>query len=151
MVPQILKQNQTLKVKGCVTEFKAIKYLMHRPGQLARVLGFKPSYLKGGYAILQSQEIPKKDGFKVAGYTNVPTHKFDTKFPNHKKYDLIPLVMKKFNRLGPYGLAKVIPLNRRATTSDDFPPGCGVAQWILTRDISMKVIAVYEEKSSKIN
>ncbi len=151
MAPKTLKQNQTLKVQGCVAEFKAIKYLMHRPEQLARVLGFKPSYLKGGYAILQSQEIPKRDGFKVSGYTNVPTHEFNKKFPNNKKYDLIPIVMKKFNRLGPYGLAKVIPLKRKATTSEDFPPGLGVAQWILTRDISMKVIAVYEDKSSKLN
>jgi len=151
MATPILKQNQNLKVKGCVAEFKAIKYVMHRPEQLARILGFKPSYLKGGYAILQSQEIPKKDGFNIAGYTNVPTHDFNRKFPNSKKYDLIPIVMKKFNRLGPYGLAKVVPLKRRATSNEDFPPGQGVAQWILTREIGMKVIAVFEDKSSKVN
>ncbi|NND94648.1 MAG: hypothetical protein HKN45_07245 [Flavobacteriales bacterium] len=148
MATSTLKKFQTLKVKGCVAEFKAIKYLMHRPEQLARVLGFKPSYLNGGYAILQSQEIPKRDGFKIAAYTNVPTHDFDKKFPNSAKYDVIPMVMKKFKRLGPYGLAKVIPLTRRATTSEDFPPGTGVAQWILTREIAMKVIAVYEGKAT---
>lgn len=141
----LIHVGKIIPMSGCITEFRSIKSIMDKPYRLARVLGFSPSYLQNGYAIMQSIEIPASGSFELGAYTNILSSQFKEKFPKSDIKGLEPLILKKFERLGPHGLGKVIRLKWTKAKPDDYVPGLGVPQWVLKEEhpIDMKVIGVF--------
>lgn len=134
----------TTNLKGCVTQRGFLKG--KNLSDMERLLGFSSGRLKQGAFICELLQLPAKDQFKLAGYTQVATHR------TNEQYGKIPLdmnvvyknLMQEWSTGGNKSLVKVIPVTQHnPSLSDDeqYPPGQGIPQWVLTAPLPFKVVA----------
>ena len=140
--------NQPISVKGCITQEKYIKG--KSLAELERILGFHTGRLRNGIVVAALQQMPAKDQFELLGYTQVAGHKIngDT-FKGLEVDKLKELVIKTvFSNSDVERLVKVLPNTPHSQIMDDdsqYPPGQGVPQWKLTKQMDAQVVAIVGE------
>jgi hypothetical protein len=135
--------NKTYPMKGCITQRGSLKGRSLR--ELENLLGYADGRLKSGAYICELQQLPAKDQFTLAGYTQVPTHKTNEAY-GKVELDLGVIyknLMKDWTMGGSKTPVKLIPVSDHDyTLSNDqqYPPGSGIPQWVLTTPLPFLVV-----------
>lgn len=138
--------HETLYLDGFITQEKFIRG--RTLGELERILGFHKGRLAKGAKVVTLTLMPKIDDFELRGYSQVAGHHFQNQFGEQMDH----LDMQKLKRMamltwglqGPNRLIKILPETRhdQALDSDQqYPPGLGIPQWLLTKKMPMTIIA----------
>ncbi len=144
-----MKIHDEEKIKGCIT--KEICLSGRTLSEIERILGFHKGRLAKGMVVLALTRKPKANEFEFGGYTQVASHHFEENYggvaldESKAKENIIKNVFKTH---GPNRLVKVLPnIRHDLAMSDDhqYPPGLGVPQWNLTKEIEMKVVGIVNE------
>lgn len=142
------------KLKGYVTKAKFIRG--QSAGELEARLGFRKGRLNGGWRLYFLDEMPRPDDFEYRGYSQMsggverghnPARSDGRTAEDRLRgsgADLMRLkertVREVFAISGSERLAKVVP-NDPATGENDYPPGTGIPQWQLTRELVFHLAA----------
>jgi hypothetical protein len=139
--------NQQIQVSGCITQEKYIKG--KNAAELERILGFKTGRLYAGFAVVVLEQLPNNDQFDLLGYSQVAGHKFGVDALKGLDVEKLKNMLRQetFALAGINRLVKILPNIPHQTyigndENKQYPPGLGVPQWKLTKEIAAKVIAV---------
>ncbi len=152
-------QGTRLRAKGCITR---LHFVINRPGeQLEDILGYHRGRLKQGWALLLMTEPAGPNDYVFAGHTHFSGGRIG--HPNGGDARLSAddslrqmLGLQGFDRMrariagemtisGPERIAKIIPAighDDDMSAPDQYPPGGGAPQWILTAEKDFIVAAV---------
>ena len=137
-----MKVGDTVPVSGCVVQEKFVAG--RTLAQIEKILGFHGGRLSQGMTVVGLVRLPAMSEFKVAGYTNVATHRQAT--PGGLDVEKIKAIARgSWATSGTARLVKVFPTIRNDPSMDpdiQYPPGQGAPQWILSSQVAGKVLAV---------
>lgn len=149
-MPVTLAPGQVVPMSGFIT--KAL-FLRQQPShEIERRLGYAPGRLATGWWLLFLQQLPAPPDFEYMGYSYFsggvaqghlqpgPTMEQELRAAGNYLLKLKRrTIAETFRLFGPDRLAKVIPVAAQAGTMP-YPPGSGVPQWKLIRDLNFKVV-----------
>jgi hypothetical protein len=141
--------NTIIPVKGCITQEKFSKG--RTLAEIERLLGFHTGRLQQGMIVTALTQIPQVGQFEFGGYSQVASHHFQEQYGKvafDKDMMKKKLVSDVFKIQGPDRLVKVmanIRHNDAMLADDQYPPGRGIPQWVLTTQISAQVIALIND------
>jgi hypothetical protein len=139
--------NKTYPMKGCITQKGSVKG--RSLAELEKILGFEDGRLKAGAYVCELQQLPAKDQFTLAGYTQVATHKTKEAYG---KVDLdmgvvYKNLMTEWSQGGNKSLVKIVAVSDHDMTKsndEQYPPGSGVPQWVLTTPLPFLVVKLIQ-------
>ena len=137
--------NTYIQVRGYITQERYLKYKSLE--QMERLLGFQRNRLKEGAVVAALDQMPAKNGFELAGYSQVAEHKLPKDFTSGLEVAKLKEILTKeiFTLTGEKRLVKVLPITKhKVNMSNDlqYPPGQGIPQWRLTGMLFARVVAV---------
>lgn len=130
-----------MDAKGCFTQDKFIAGRTLR--EIERNLGFREGRLSAGGVVVALSQLPEKNQFRVAGYTNVSLHNF-VLWAGCDPDVLKKNVMKQWQLRGPERLVKVIPTvphDPKISLDEQYPHARGVPQWEVLVNLPCFVVA----------
>ena len=144
-----MKVNTTEWLTGFVTQAKYLKGRDLR--YIEQLLGYETGRLKHGAWFCECQQLPTLDQFELAGYSQVAGHRFDAAFDTanyHKDKEALRtrklLAMSAWQPTGGDSLVKVIPVtphDRNRSDEEQYPPGLGIPQWRIIRQLPFRVVS----------
>lgn len=144
-----LRLGRIVHRRGYVTQLPFVRGKSGR--ELDRLIGYRAGRMADGWALLELIEMPGPDDFEFRGYSHlsggIAAGESRTAEGRLRDggYDVAKLkrdvIASKFRVTGPSRLVKVVP-NRVAFGGDDYPPGAGIPQWELKRDLAFRVAAL---------
>jgi hypothetical protein len=140
-----MQLHQIIKIEGCITQEHYIKYRSLR--ELELILGFREGRLDAGAAVVALLKVPKIDEFAFLGYTQVAEHRFNKAAAERLDVKKLKemLLKDRFTNMGPKRLVKVIAntkKNPKLTDDENYPPGWGIPQWKLTKEVYVRVVGI---------
>ncbi len=139
-----MKENDVVWATGCITQEK---FLFHSASlsEFETLLGYGARRFSQGVAVGVLLHLPAKHQFEFGGYNQVATDKIDRKTfmnwtdnPDKVKEKVIKEV---FTLTGTDRLVKVFPFIRHSE-GQDYPPGQGIPQWIVTEKLPFRIVKV---------
>lgn len=130
------------RAKGYITERK---YLWGTVAEIEKKIGYHSGRLRTGFFVAHLDRIPNLDEFDLAGYSNVAEHRFASSGLTSKidVNKVKQMALDKMQKIGSKNLIKIFANTRHnasMSNDDQYPPGDGVPQWKLTKEMSMTVI-----------
>ncbi len=124
-----------MQASGCFTQDKFIAGKSLR--DIEKILGFKERRLAQGGYVYALIQLPERNEFRVAGYTNVSLHRFEM------SYDLDVNVLKRnamemWELKGRNRLVKVVPIikhDKNMADDEQYPHARGAPQWVITKQL----------------
>jgi hypothetical protein len=132
--------------RGYITELPFVRG--RTAAELDRLIGYRAGRLAEGWALLHLVRMPGPDEFEFRGYSHMSggiaagEHRTAEGQLHQSGYDLGKLkqeiIRNKFRIAGARRLVKIVP-NRTSFGAKDFPPGAGIPQWELRREMPFRV------------
>ena len=123
--------------------------------EIEKRLGFHAGRLKEGCIILAAIKVPEAGDFEFAGYSQVAAHKTAQQYGSlnqtSNKSEADAYAIRKKNVMagwGTYGQSRLIKIlpgirhNSALTNDYQYPPGTGIPQWKLVKQVAFKVINI---------
>lgn len=114
---------------------------------MERLLGFQRGRLEAGAVVAVLEQIPAKNQFELAGYSQVAAHRFVADATQGLDVNKLKEILLKevFTITGEKRLVKVLPVTpHQNNIANDlqYPPGQGIPQWRLTESLFARVVSV---------
>jgi hypothetical protein len=157
-VPLPRAVGETQRLKGDFS--KALYYRMQSSAEVERRIGYRVGRLRDGWWLMFLTVMPNVDDFQYRGYSQMSGGRIQGHLPQNQyaptaeqrlqrggfnltgtNYQAEGLKQKTIREVfrvsGPDRLAKVRPVAREHGDRDipDYPPGSGIPQWTLTREL----------------
>ncbi len=146
---KVIQLYQYISLRGCITNANAawgsVRELEHR-------LGFGAGRLSHGFFVARLTRLPYLHEFDPGGFTNTPIHK-PRNYNGLDKNVIASLSLEEMQKTGNHNLIKIIPVIQHSNLIDNeiqYPPGTGIQQWNLTKEILMYVFMFVEGYRSRI-
>lgn len=138
-----------INAHGCFTQERFLLVNGHSLKHMEYLLGYRRGRFEKGIYVGLLTQLPRADEFEFGGYNMIPTDKLSA--DRFRGMNITPQFKEQFIRdnftlNGPDRLVKVFPVLRHSG-EETYPPGPGIPQWMLTKELPFQVIQVITDYS----